>query len=41
MPQANKMLECPKEKGYKEKKKNNKRRRLENEMHIRCPKKFW
>jgi hypothetical protein len=36
MPHAYKMLQHPKDKGYKKEKKTSKKKRLKNEMHTKC-----
>ncbi len=40
MPHVYKMSKHPKDKGYKEEEKQPKKR-LENDMHIKCPEKVW
>jgi hypothetical protein len=39
MPHVYKMLEHPKDKGYKKGKKNNKKKKLKSDMHTKCLKK--
>jgi hypothetical protein len=39
MPHVYKMSKHQKNKGYKEEEKDSKKKRLENEMHIKCPEK--